>query len=514
MWVVDFNRQSLDRVVPGVRIDQWRGQFEAAGWHVVEVKYGRRLAGGVRPARRSGVAGVDRRDAQRAVPVAVRAWRATRCASSSSTAHRPTSSTGRRRRHATTTWHALVTDLGGHDIAAMLDAYAAVRRRAATGRASSSPTPSRAGACRSRATRATTPRCCRRRRSTRCATAIGSDRRDRVGPASTPRSPAGICATRAASALRREPPRAGAADHGPGRDRRARRRSRCRRRRPSAACSSTSRATTTSRRTSSRPHPTSPPRPTWPGSSTAIGVFAPTQRRSWSEDPVLQWAEGPIGPAHRARHLGDEPVPAARPARARRGTSPGSRCSRSARSTTRSCCRGLDAFIYAVYSGSRFVVAGTPSGVTLAPEGGAHQSTITASIGLELPGRDRSSSRRTPRRSTGCSATRSAGSPPGPADDHDGDALGQRRVLLPAHDPAARPGAVRGGPPADRRRGAAAAGAGRRLPARRRTSRTGGRGRGRGAGRAPGRHRRGAARGRGRRQPSSPTRGSSRTSST
>ncbi|MBC7292061.1 MAG: pyruvate dehydrogenase, partial [Actinotalea sp.] len=42
MWVVDLNRQSLDRVVPGVRVAQWRGQFEAAGWHVVEVKYGRR----------------------------------------------------------------------------------------------------------------------------------------------------------------------------------------------------------------------------------------------------------------------------------------------------------------------------------------------------------------------------------------------------------------------------------------------------------------------------------------
>ncbi len=49
-------------------------------------------------------------------------------------------------------------------------------------------------------------------------------------------------------------------------------------------------------------------------------------------------------------------------------------------------CRGLDAFVYATYSGSRFVVVGTPAGITLAPEGGAHQSTITASIGLELPG--------------------------------------------------------------------------------------------------------------------------------
>lgn len=49
-------------------------------------------------------------------------------------------------------------------------------------------------------------------------------------------------------------------------------------------------------------------------------------------------------------------------------------------------CRGLDAFIYGAYSGARFIVVGTPSGITLSPEGGAHQSTITASIGLELPG--------------------------------------------------------------------------------------------------------------------------------
>ncbi len=49
-------------------------------------------------------------------------------------------------------------------------------------------------------------------------------------------------------------------------------------------------------------------------------------------------------------------------------------------------CRGLDALIYALYNGARFVVVGTPAGVTLAPEGGAHQSTITPSIGLELPG--------------------------------------------------------------------------------------------------------------------------------
>jgi pyruvate dehydrogenase E1 component len=48
-------------------------------------------------------------------------------------------------------------------------------------------------------------------------------------------------------------------------------------------------------------------------------------------------------------------------------------------------CRGLDALIYGLYTESRFVFAGTPSGVSLSPEGGAHQSTITPSIGIELP---------------------------------------------------------------------------------------------------------------------------------
>ncbi len=48
--------------------------------------------------------------------------------------------------------------------------------------------------------------------------------------------------------------------------------------------------------------------------------------------------------------------------------------------------RGLDAFYYGVYSGAKFIVVGTPSGITLAPEGGAHQSIVTPSIGLELPG--------------------------------------------------------------------------------------------------------------------------------
>ena len=48
--------------------------------------------------------------------------------------------------------------------------------------------------------------------------------------------------------------------------------------------------------------------------------------------------------------------------------------------------RGLDALNYACYQDARFVLAGTPSGITLAPEGGAHQSVSTPLIGMGQPG--------------------------------------------------------------------------------------------------------------------------------
>ena len=48
--------------------------------------------------------------------------------------------------------------------------------------------------------------------------------------------------------------------------------------------------------------------------------------------------------------------------------------------------RGLDALNYACYQDARFIVAATPSGVTLAPEGGAHQSIATPLIGMAQDG--------------------------------------------------------------------------------------------------------------------------------
>src|SRR5579859_196163 len=43
VWVVDVNRQSLDRVVPIIAAERLRGMFAAAGWQVITLKYGRLL---------------------------------------------------------------------------------------------------------------------------------------------------------------------------------------------------------------------------------------------------------------------------------------------------------------------------------------------------------------------------------------------------------------------------------------------------------------------------------------
>ncbi|MDQ1636300.1 MAG: pyruvate dehydrogenase component [Frankiaceae bacterium] len=42
-WIVDFNRQSLDRIVPTLGAERLEGMFAAAGWQVLTVKYGHLL---------------------------------------------------------------------------------------------------------------------------------------------------------------------------------------------------------------------------------------------------------------------------------------------------------------------------------------------------------------------------------------------------------------------------------------------------------------------------------------
>ena len=92
--------------------------------------------------------------------------------------------------------------------------------------------------------------------------------------------------------------------------------------------------------------------------------------------------------------------------------------------------RAHEPWSFGIYAGGRSILVGTPSGVTLGPEGGAHQSVVTPAIGIEQPG---------------CMSWE-------PAFTQDFEwaflhALGGRpprrdRVVLPALHPAARPGAA------------------------------------------------------------------------
>ena len=48
--------------------------------------------------------------------------------------------------------------------------------------------------------------------------------------------------------------------------------------------------------------------------------------------------------------------------------------------------RALEPWAYGIYAGGQSILVGTPSGVSLSSEGGAHQSVVTPSIGIEQPG--------------------------------------------------------------------------------------------------------------------------------
>ncbi|MFF4892131.1 transketolase-like TK C-terminal-containing protein [Micromonospora chersina] len=380
MWLVDFNRQSLDRVVPGVRINQWRGQFEAAGWHVVEVKYGRRLAEAYeRPGGAAlrdwidlmpneqyqslfGLAGPAlRKQFLDGAPAEVAAF----------VADIPDDELG-----------PLVTDLGGHDLQAMLDAYAqcdAVTDRpsvvfAYTVKGWGLPI---AGNPRNHSALLTTEQV----DALRAAHGLTRDTEwDRLDPA----SPAGIRAGERREALARAPRERALGVTVPET-------TKVRVNKPVSTQEVFGRVLVDlARDPKVAPYlvTTAPDVATstnLAGFINKTGVFAPTEQRSWTEDRMLRWTETPagqhielgisemnlfllLGQLGLSWDLSGQPLLPV-------GTV-----------YDPFVLRGLDAFLYGTYSGSRFVVAGTPSGITLAPEGGAHQSTITASVGLELPG--------------------------------------------------------------------------------------------------------------------------------
>jgi pyruvate dehydrogenase E1 component len=380
LWIVDVNRQSLDRVVPGVRIAQWEQQFSAAGWHVVEAKYGQALQrafaepGGdslrdwidaMPNEQYQSLFGLDpaavRERFLDGAPPAVQRF----CAGIPDAELAP-----------------LVTDLAGHDLGSLLAAFAECD--AESGRPSvlfaytikgwGLPI---AGNPRNHSALLTTAQIGQMRERLGLTTATEWDRLD-------PMTAAGQWA----AARREQLSRAPASDT--GNDLVVPDAVGLRAARPISTQEAFGRILVDlSRSESAGPYlvTTAPDVATstnLAGFINRTGVFSPVPRRAWSEDPVLKWAEGPDG-QHIELGISEMNLFLLLGQLGLSWDLSGQALLPVGTVYDPFVLRGLDAFIYSVYSGARFIVAGTPSGVTLAPEGGAHQSTITASVGLELP---------------------------------------------------------------------------------------------------------------------------------
>jgi pyruvate dehydrogenase E1 component len=121
LWIVDVNRQSLDRVVPDIAAARLASMFEAAGWHVITVKYGRRLTGlddGGALARR--IDAMTNEEYQRMLRSPTEEVRARVLEGDDHS--------GLKRAIAGVDYESLmaaVRDLGGHDLGLLLDAFAA-----------------------------------------------------------------------------------------------------------------------------------------------------------------------------------------------------------------------------------------------------------------------------------------------------------------------------------------------------------------------------------------------------
>ena len=381
MWVVDFNRQSLDRIVPGVRIQQWKLQFEAAGWHVLEVKYGSRIMNDLPEADgvllRTLIDEMPNEHYQSLFALRGPELRERLLENASPVL---------RDRIADLNddyLHLLLTDLGGHDISALLEAFEecdAVKDRpsvvfAYTVKGWGLPT---AGHPRNHSTLLSVEQVSKLRTEVGLEELTEWDRFD-------PSTPEGVLAAERREYLSRDVEAARGSIQIPA----------ATMRKPPARPVSTQEAfgrvlVELSRIETVAPYlvTTAPDVATstnLAGFINRMGVFSPELQRTWSTDDALQWKEGPsghhiplgisemnlfllLGQLGLSWDLSSQPLLSI-------GTV-----------YDPFVLRGLDAFLYATYSGSRFIIAGTPSGITLAPEGGAHQSTITPSVGLELPG--------------------------------------------------------------------------------------------------------------------------------
>ncbi|GAA2311872.1 transketolase-like TK C-terminal-containing protein [Streptomyces violaceusniger] len=385
VWVVDLNRQSLDRVVPGIAADRLQGMFAAAGWQVITLKYGHALRelfarpGG--DALHARIEAMDNPEYQRLLRCTADELRE-RLPGTGSTAG-PIADLIAPLDDASLL--AALRNLGGHDIGALMDAFDSVDDTrptvifAYTVKGYGLPTE---GHPQNHSSLLTADQ------MRTLADRLGTDP-DRPWAAFAGGSPEAARCAAAARRLRR-PGRASRqapavpadlarpAPTGSGNTQQALGRVLLdlTRRAPEAAA----RIVTVSPDVSSTTN--------LGGWLNKVGVWSPTERPNWFADDaetILHWRERPTG-QHVELGIAETNLVGLLGELGATWSRWGQPLLPIGVVYDPFVNRALEPWSFGIYAGGQSILVGTPSGVTLAPEGGAHQSITTPSLGIEQPG--------------------------------------------------------------------------------------------------------------------------------
>jgi pyruvate dehydrogenase E1 component len=383
LWIVDLNRQSLDRIVPDVQIHRLMGMFEAAGWQVVTLKWGRTIT-----ALFGQPGGDELRERLEAMPN--EEYQRMLRVDTAQVAERIVGTTGSDRLRELVTsiptadLALAIRDLGGHDIGLLLDTYGKVDPTrpsivfAYTVKGRGLPTeghPNNHSALLTDVQMAT------------LAETVGADLADPWRTFEPGTAPHALCAERGATLRRDTVPeiRPDAVPASLSRSHRA----------PISTQASLGRflvdLTREAPDAARRVVTCSPD----VASSTNLGgwinktgVWSARERPDWFADDterVLKWSEGTLG-QHVELGIAEVNLVGLLSELGATWSRWGERLVPIATLYDPFISRALEPWSYGIYAGGQSIIVGTPSGVTLAPEGGAHQSITTPSIGLEQPG--------------------------------------------------------------------------------------------------------------------------------
>ncbi len=385
LWIVDVNRQSLDRVVPEMAIARYTAMFEAAGWETITVKYGRRLRALF---ERPGGEQLRRRIDEMPNEEYQRLLRSDDAELRERLPGEGPAGVELRRLVGELDdpeLRAAVRDLGGHDLADLLDAFRRadeLRERPAvifayTIKAWSLPTEGHPG---------NHSALLSEQQWQELAAGLGADTQDpwaRFAPGSPE---AGLCAAAAArlqrpEPARRPPPRV-PAELG----------------REHIGALSTQQAfgrflmdlAHTAPEVAGSVVTVSPD----VASSTnlggwinRVGVWNVGDRIDWfadDRDTLLRWRESEHG-RHIELGIAEGNLVGLLGELGATWSRDGQPLLPIGTLYDPFVNRALEQWSFGIYAGGQSILVGTPAGVTLAPEGGAHQSIITPSVGLEQP---------------------------------------------------------------------------------------------------------------------------------